>query len=144
MLASTAAAGGLLTSVLVARFADAPRARFVTSGLGLGFALSLFAIALAPSFALAAVASFAIGAASGGYQTLATSVMLAATEPVYIGRVMSLTMMAFAGFGLMGLPIGWLADAVGERGALAAMGAAAAAAVAVTGVALARVTAQDP
>jgi len=144
LLASTAAAGGLLTSVLVARFADAPRARFVTSGLGLGFALSLFAIALAPSFALAAVASFAIGAASGGYQTLATSVMLAATEPVYIGRVMSLTMMAFAGFGLMGLPIGWLADAVGERGALAAMGAAAAAAVAVTGVALARVTAQDP
>ena len=117
--------GGLLTSVLVARIADAPRARAVTSGLGVGFAVSLFAIAIAPSFALAAVASFAIGAASGGYQTLATAVMLATTEPVYIGRVMSLTMMAFAGFGVMGLPIGWLADAIGERGTLAAMGVAA-------------------
>jgi MFS family permease len=143
LLAGTAAAGGLLTSVLVARVADAPRARTVTSGLGLGFALSLFAIAIAPSFALAALASFAIGAASGGYQTLATSVMLAETEPIYIGRVMSLTMIAFAGFGLMGLPIGWLADAVGERGALAAMGAAAATAIALTGVALARAAAQD-
>jgi len=138
LLAGTAAAGGLVTSVLVARFADAPRGRWVTSGLGLGFALSLIAIACAPSFALAAVASFAIGAASGGYQTLATAVMLAATDPAYIGRVMSLTMMAFAGFGLMGLPIGWLADAIGERGALASMGAAAAAAVAVSLAALSR------
>jgi MFS family permease len=138
LLAGTAAAGGLLTSVLVARIADAPRARAITSGLGLGFALSLFALAIAPSFALAALASFAIGAASGGYQTLATSVMISATEPIYIGRVMSLTMVAFAGFGLMGLPIGWLADAVGERGALAAMGAAAAMAVAMTSAVLAR------
>ena len=139
LLAGTAAAGGLLTSVLVARVADAPRARAITSGLGFCFALSLFALALAPSFALAALASFAIGAASGGYQTLATAVMLAATKPIYIGRVMSLTMMAFAGFGLMGLPIGWLADAVGERGALAAMGAAAAVAVAITSAVLARI-----
>jgi MFS family permease len=142
VLAGTAAAGGLLTSVLVARVADAPRARAITSGLGLGFAVSLVAIAIAPSFALAAVASFAIGAASGGYQTLGTAVMLAGAEPVYIGRVMSLTMLAFAGFGLMGLPIGWLADAVGERAALAAMGVAAAAVIAATAPALARAAPQ--
>jgi MFS family permease len=142
VLAGTAAAGGLLTSVLVARVADAPRARGITSGLGLGFALSLIAIAIAPSFALAAVASFAIGATSGGYQTLGTAVMLAGTEPVYIGRVMSLTMLAFAGFGLMGLPIGWLADAIGERGTLAVMGVAAAAVVAATAPAIARAAAK--
>jgi MFS family permease len=141
VLAGTAAAGGLLTSLLVARVADAPRARGVTSALGLGFALSLLAIAIAPSFALAAVASFVIGAASGGYQTLGTAVMLAGTEPMYIGRVMSLTMLAFAGFGLMGLPIGWLADAIGERGTLAVMGVAAAAVVALTAPALARASA---
>jgi MFS family permease len=139
LLAGTAAVGGLLTSVLVARLADAPRARAATSALGVGFALSLLAIAVAPTFALAAAASFALGAASGGYQTLGTAVILAATEPVYIGRVMSLTMMAFAGFGLMGLPIGWLADAVGERGALAAMAVLVAALVAISALALARV-----
>ncbi|MGH7338181.1 MAG: MFS transporter, partial [Myxococcota bacterium] len=138
VLAGTAAVGGLLTSVLVARVADAPRARAITSGLGLGFAVSLLAIAIAPSVALAAVASFAIGAASGGYQTLASAVMLAATESAFFGRVMSLTMMAFAGFGVMGLPIGWLADAIGERGTLAAMGAAVMVAVVWTSAALAR------
>jgi hypothetical protein len=35
---------------------------------------------------------------------------------------MSLTMLSFAGFGLMGLPIGALADAVGERAAFAILG----------------------
>jgi predicted MFS family arabinose efflux permease len=138
VLAGTAAAGGLLTSVLVARLADAPRARATTSALGLGFGIALLAIALAPTFALAALASFALGAPSGGYQTLASAVMIHATAPAYMGRVMSLTMMAFAGFGVMGLPIGWLADAVGERGALAAMGVAVMVAVALTTVALAR------
>jgi MFS family permease len=70
-------------------------------------------------------------------------VMLASTEPLYIGRVMSLTMMAFAGFGVMGLPIGWLADAIGERGALAVMGAAVAVVVACSGVALARASVRE-
>ena len=44
------------------------------------------------------------------------------TEPHYIGRVMSLTMLAFAGFGLMALPYGALADAIGERETLGVMG----------------------
>jgi predicted MFS family arabinose efflux permease len=138
LLAGAAAVGGLLTSLLVARIADSPRARAVNTGLAVGFAASLFAIALAPSFAVAALASFGIGAASGGYQTLGTAVMLAKTEPIYLGRVMSLTMMAFAGFGLMGLPVGWLADAIGERGTLAAMGAGVLVIVASTSAALAR------
>src|SRR5262249_59821480 len=66
VLAGTAAAGGLLTSVLVARFADAPRARVLTSMLGLGFAVALFAMAIAPSFALAAGAPVGRGATGGG------------------------------------------------------------------------------
>jgi MFS family permease len=141
LLAGTAAAGGLLTSVLVARFADTARSRAVTSTLGLAFSLALLVIAVAPTFRLAALASFAVGAASGGYQTLASAVMLRTTDPGYLGRVMSLTMMAFAGFGVMGLPIGWLADAVGERGALAAMGLAVALAVVITNAALVRLEA---
>lgn len=39
------------------------------------------------------------------------------------GRVMSITMLAFSGTGLVALPIGLLADAIGERGTLMAMGA---------------------
>jgi MFS family permease len=122
LLFGVAAAGGLLTSVLVARYADSKRAPAIYSALGLSFGATLFALAAAPTYALAAVVSLALGAANGGFQTLSSAVVIHATEPDYMGRVMSLTMLAFAGFGLMGLPIGLLADAVGERASLAAMG----------------------
>jgi MFS family permease len=44
------------------------------------------------------------------------------TEPHYIGRVMSLALLAFAGFGVMALPYGILADRIGERLTLVVMG----------------------
>ena len=62
------------------------------------------------------------GASSGGFQVLNAAVIARRVEPMYIGRVMSLTLLAFAGFGLMALPYGVLADAVGERATLLAMG----------------------
>jgi MFS family permease len=144
LLMGTSALGGLLMSLSVARHADGPHARALTTSLGVGFALTLAAMAFVPSYALAAAASFALGAASGGFQTLASTVVIHATESAYIGRVMALTMMAFAGFGVMGLPIGWLADAIGVRGALLAMAAAVAGVVAVSRARLASVEAQRP
>lgn len=45
------------------------------------------------------------------------------TDPEYFGRVISLTFFAFAAFGLMALPIGAVADIIGERTTLAIMGA---------------------
>jgi len=122
LLMGVAAAGGLSSSVLVARLADTPRARPLTLSLALAFGAALVGLAAAPSYAGAVAAAFVLGAASGGFQTLATAVVIHETDPIFIGRVMALTLMAFAGFGLLGLPIGLLADAIGERGALAAMG----------------------
>jgi MFS family permease len=138
LLFGVSAVGGLLSSVGVARYADSPRARGIYSALGLGFGLTLFALAAAPSYAVAVLVSFAIGVASGGFQTLSSAVVIHATEPEYMGRVMSLTMLAFAGFGLMGLPIGALADAFGERAALVAMGVVVCAVVLVSWIALVR------
>ena len=43
------------------------------------------------------------------------------TEPAYFGRVFSLSMLAFAGNALMSLPVGLLADAIGERATLLAL-----------------------
>ena len=122
LLMGVAALGGLATSVAVARFADSPRARGIYSGLGLAFGASLVALSRAPDYHAALWLSFAVGAANGGFQTLANACLLHATEALFVGRVMSLSMLAFGGFGLMGLPIGALADAFGERTALAAMG----------------------
>ena len=64
-----------------------------------------------------------VGMGFGGFQSLNGAVIVRACEPAYFGRVFSLTMLAFAGFGLMGLPIGLLADLLGERGVLRAMSA---------------------
>ena len=94
--------------------------------------------AAAPSFAVAVAMMFVVGAASGGFQTLAGAVVIRETEPMYVGRVMSLTMLSFAGFGLLGLPIGYLADVVGERWTLVGMGAAVCAIVLVLHLALIR------
>ncbi len=116
------AVGGLAVSLLVARYADSRHAGVIYSSMALLFALSLLALAAAPSFALACVAVVLVGVGGGGFQSLNSAVVVNETDPEYLGRVLSLTMLAFAGFGLMGLPIGLIADALGERGALAVMG----------------------
>ena len=66
-------------------------------------------------------------------QTLAGAVIVRHTEPMYVGRIMSLMMLSFAGFGLMGLPIGAFADAFGERVTFVALGVAVSAVVLVLG-----------
>ena len=64
-----------------------------------------------------------VGATSGGFHALNGAVIARETEPSYMGRVMSLTFMAFAGFSLTAWPLGQLADLFGERVVLFWMGA---------------------
>ena len=66
------------------------------------------------------------------------AVIVKETDPIYIGRVMSLTLLAFAGFGLMALPMGLLADWLGERVALGVMGVGVLTVSGLCGVSLAR------
>jgi len=120
----SSAVGALAASLGVARLADSQRALMVYSTCAFGFGASLIGLAWSPSYGLAGVMMFVIGATSGGFQVLNAAVIARRVEPMYIGRVMSLTMLAFAGFGLMSLPYGVMADAVGERTTLFAMGVA--------------------
>jgi MFS family permease len=114
--------GSLLASLVVAAAADSPRASAYFSRLALGFGVSLVVVAAAPGMIAVSLLMVVVGLLSGGFQTLAGAVIVRETEPRYAGRVMSLMMLSFAGFGLMGLPIGALADAVGERVTFAALG----------------------
>ena len=132
------AVGALTASVTVARFGDSPRAHVVYTSLGCLFGVSLVGVALAPSFGWVMVAMFGVGAGSGGFQSLNGAVIARQTEAAYIGRVMSLVILAFAGFGLMALPNGVLADWIGERQTLLVMGAAVLSLCALLGSALAR------
>ncbi len=130
LLFSISAVAALATSVIVARKADSPAGATIFAGLGLGFGISLVLLALAPTFEIAILAMLLLGATSGGFQALGMAVVMREAEREFAGRVMALTMMAFGGFGLVGLPVGFLGDAVGERATLAGM------AVVVCGVAL--------
>ena len=123
-LFGVAAVGALAASLWVARFADSSHALRIYTGMALLFGLSLVGLALAPSYTGALLAMFGIGVGSGGFQSLNSAVIVHETDTAFFGRVTSLSTLAFAGFGLMGLPIGLVADALGERAALGVMGGA--------------------
>lgn len=121
LLFSLSALAALAASLLVTRQADAPAGITIFWLSGLAFGVSLLLLALSPSYEIAIVAMLLLGAASGAFQALGTAVVMRTAEPAYAGRVMALTMMAFGGFGLVGLPVGFLGDAIGERATLAGM-----------------------
>ena len=109
------AVGGLGASIGVASQADARYARTIYTAMCLVFGLSLVAMGFAPSFLLLAVAMFVNGIGAGGFQTLNGAIVSHITEPEYFGRVVSLTFLAFATSSVVALPVGYLADAIGER-----------------------------
>ena len=83
---------------------------------------SLIALALAAWFWTALVALVAIGASGLVFQTTTQSQMLALSDVDYHGRMQSMVVLGFSGFGLAALPLGLLADAVTLEVTLAAMG----------------------
>lgn len=109
------AVGGLGASIGVASQADAKHARSIYTAMCLLFGLSLLAMGFAPTFLLLAVAMFLGGIGAGGFQTLNGAIVSHITEPEYFGRVVSLTFLAFATSSIFALPVGFLADQVGER-----------------------------
>lgn len=126
--------GALFASLQVARFADSPRAPLLYGVMAVAFGISLLLLASAPTYLWAIIAMVVLGASSGAFHALNGAVIAIETDSVYMGRVMSLSLLAFAGFGLTALPLGAMADHVGERPVLAGMG------VSVLGLAIAMVT----
>lgn len=116
------ALGGLAASLAVAGIADSPRATLVYLVMGVGFGVAIVLVAISPTFLLLCGAMLLMGVAAGVFQTLNGAVVAHLSDPPYFGRVMSLTFLAFAGFGIAALPIGFLADSIGERAILGIMG----------------------
>jgi MFS family permease len=117
----TSALGGLCVTLVTARLADSRRAVPLFVGMPFVLALGLLGLFAAPTYSLAIAAMFVVGTGFGGFQTLNAAVIVQTTEPAYFGRVFSLSMLAFAGVSLMSLPVGVLADAIGERATLATL-----------------------
>lgn len=123
VLSACSAVGAVVSGLFIGRL----RRRFgpwaVLVGSGVAFGLALVAFAVAPSFVLAAVLLVPLGAGLLAFQTLTQSLLLSLSSLEYHGRIQGLVMLSFGGFGIMALPLGVLADAVGLRVTFAAMGA---------------------
>jgi MFS family permease len=117
----TSALAGLCVTLVTARLADSRQALPLFTAMPFVFALGLLGLVLAPVYAAAVAAMAVVGLGFGGFQTLNAAVIVRTTEPAYFGRVFSLSMLAFAGNALMSLPVGVLADAIGERATLLAL-----------------------
>lgn len=116
------AVGALMASLSVARYADSQRATRIYGWLAIAFGVSLVLLSSMPGFFSAVACMVLVGATSGGFHALNGAVIARETDPTYMGRVMSLSMLSFAAFNLTALPLGMLADRFGERAVLFGMG----------------------
>lgn len=97
-----------------------PWRTIVVAGVAFGAALAV--LGLSSSYAVALVSLFLVGATALVFQTSTQALMLRTSALEYHGRLQSMVILGFSGFGLAALPLGLLADAVGLGTTLAVMG----------------------
>lgn len=91
---------------------------------GVGFGAALIVLSMAPSFAVAMLVLAFVGGASLAFETTTQSLLLSLSDFEYHGRIQSLVMLGYSGFGIVALPLGVCADVFGLRPTLAGMGVA--------------------
>jgi predicted MFS family arabinose efflux permease len=121
-LAAASAVGAVAVSVYIAGRGTGRAAWRIQAVSGVTFGAMLVVLAAAPNYIAAVGAIVAVGAASAGFQAMNNSLVLALSELEFHGRVQSLMMLSFSGFGMAALPLGALADRIGLRQTLALMG----------------------
>jgi predicted MFS family arabinose efflux permease len=127
------ALGAMTTSIAVGAFAAslpvaviANRASgwtvHVWSALAFGVLVSVFAVA--PVYAVALAVGVVLGTAETGFLSLNGSLAMRYTHSDYYGRVNAVMLFGFALNGLIGFPVGVLADAIGIRETMFGLGVA--------------------
>ena len=113
-----------VVALIVAGFATSrwawPVILVLISVMGLGYLV----LAVAGSYGEALVAMALLGPGLQGPIMLLQARIMMQTEPAYYGRVMAFTMMSWGVQSLLGAPAGIVADAVGEREVMGALGLA--------------------
>jgi MFS family permease len=117
-LMSIMAIGSIAGSLLSAHQAK-PRIALLM-GSAIAFAVGLGAAALAPAYWFFAAALVVIGVAAVNFTTSTSSFMQLATDPSMRGRVISIRLAVGMGTTPIGAPVvGWVADTLGARWAIA-------------------------
>lgn len=122
ILLGAAAAGGVVTSLLSATYADSRHAPAMLHGACLMLGLALIATGLAPTFPIAVITMALVGGGSSAFQTLNNVIALRHSHHDFYGRVMGFMFIAWGLTNLAGLPVGILADIFGERSVIVGMG----------------------
>jgi len=113
LMSGATAVGAVAASLVIAGRAGGPGVWRLQAAAGVGFGVGIALLTFAPSFAVALAVLVVTGGAAAAFQSLNNSMVLMASESAYHGRVQSLMMLSFSGFGMMALPLGILADAIG-------------------------------
>jgi MFS family permease len=121
-LAAASAVGAVAISAYIAGRGTGRAAWKIQAVSGVAFGLALIVLSVTPGYLAAVPAIAAVGAASAGFQAMNNSLVLALSDLEFHGRVQSLMMLSFSGFGMAALPLGALADRIGLRETLACMG----------------------
>ena len=118
LLGSVMAIGSLTAALLSARRAK-PRLRILLVAL-VGFTISSGLAAMAPTYALFALALVPVGLSALTALTTANAMVQLSVDPAMRGRVMALYMAIFMGGTPLGAPlIGWIGDVWGPRWTIA-------------------------
>lgn len=118
------ALGGFTAAITLAGVTGGRHAwKLMFAGMSV-LAVALFLLAAAPHIATALGAMVVVGVGTGSFQLMNNSLLMLESEPLFHGRVMSLTTLAWGANGLIALPIGMLADRFGERAVIAGQGVA--------------------
>ncbi len=120
LLSAVAAVGAVASSITLAS-AGRHRLSPLQTRAGFSFGVFLLVFSFAPSFTTAILVIVGVGASTSAFQALNNSLILSIASVEYHGRVQSLIMLSFTGFGLAALPLGMAADAFGLRHTMSAM-----------------------
>lgn len=126
LLMALNAVGALVGSLMIAALNPARGLARIQSLLGFGWGVGLVMLGLGSlAFGVlgAVIATMIIGASSMAYMALNNGMILTSSSPQYHGRIMSLYMLTFGVFPLMGLPLGLLGDAIGGYATFTLLGA---------------------
>jgi MFS family permease len=123
LLSTASAIGAVGITFFVARRASVASTWKIQTIMGFGFGIGVLLLAGAPLFWMALLATAFIGGATAGFQAMNNALVIGLSEADFHGRLQSLMMLSFSGFGMAALPLGILADAIGLRTTLMIMGA---------------------
>jgi MFS family permease len=122
VMSGTAGLGAVIAGLLNARMSRGARPWLTIAWAGTGLGVATLALAFADSYVVGLGALMVLGAAGLVFQTSSQSLMLRLSAIEYHGRLQSMVILGFSGFGLAALPLGLLADATSLDAVLAGTG----------------------